>query len=153
MYVKFDRVADGGKDNKGSCADFIHYMMKEDNRNNDSVEWWFDQDGKLQMSRDVQDNIDKDHHKLGRHRAKFSTGSISPSVREWAAMGANEQERRENFKQWAAAEFTKGFAANFRKHGKNGKPIEITPDNVKIYFKFEAAAITRGRTRNKPMAK
>ena len=105
------------------------------------------------MSRDVQYSNDKDHHKLGRHRAKFSTGSISPSVRKWAAMGADKQERRENFKQWATEEFTKGFAANFRKHDKNGKPTEITPDNVKIYFKFEAATITRGRTRSKPMAK
>ena len=96
------------------------------------------------MSGEVQDNIDKDHHKLGRHRAKFSTGSISPSVREWAAMGANEQERRENFKQWAAEEFTKGFASNFRKHDRS---VVINPDNVKNYFKFEYNRYYKGRAR------
>jgi hypothetical protein len=138
MYPKFDRISDGVKDNKGSCAQFVNYMAKEDKKDiGHKVEWWFDQHGKSVLGTQVLRTIDEDWQGLGKDAAKFTTGSINPTEREWNAMGRDDEERLRNFKAWAAVEFTRELAANFHKKDKNGNPVVIAPENVKIFFKLE----------------
>ncbi|MDR3329356.1 MAG: DUF5712 family protein, partial [Prevotellaceae bacterium] len=50
MYVKFDKVPGGSKSNKGSCADFMHYMAKEDTKDGNHREWWFSQESLAALS-------------------------------------------------------------------------------------------------------
>jgi hypothetical protein len=138
MYVKFDRISDGVKDNKGSCAAFVNYMAKEDKKDiGHKVEWWFDQHGHHILGTQVLGTIDEDWQGLGKDAAKFTTGSINPTEREWNAMGKTDEERLLNFKAWTAAEFTRELAGNFHKKDKKGNPVEIVPENVKIFFKLE----------------
>jgi hypothetical protein len=138
MYVKFDRISDGAKDNKGSCAAFVNYMAKEDKKDTGhKAEWWFDQHGNSILGKQVLDTIDADWQGLGNNTAKFTTGSVNPTEREWNAMGRNDDERLRNFKAWVAMEFTKEFADNFQKKDKKGNPVEIAPENVKIFYKLE----------------
>jgi hypothetical protein len=138
MYTKFDRVSSGEKDNRGSCALFIDYMGKEDKRDTGhSIEWWFNQSGERLTGKEVLDTIDEDWQGMGKKAVKFTTGSISPTEREWNAMGETDEERLGNFKAWVAKEVTKEFAGNFHKKDARGNPIVITPENVKIFFKLE----------------
>jgi hypothetical protein len=138
MYPKFDRISDGVKDNKGSCAQFVSYMAKEDKKDTGHrVEWWFDQHGKSVLGTQVLITIDEDWQGLGKDAVKFTTGSINPTEREWNAMGKDDEERLRNFKAWAAVEVTREFAANFHKKDKSGNPVVIAPENVKIFYKLE----------------
>jgi hypothetical protein len=117
MYTKFDYVAAGAANNKGSCRDFIIYMAKEDKKDTGhNVEWWFDQYGQQQTSEYIEKLINEDWQGLGKNATKFTTGSISPSEREWLSMGDTEEERLKNFKAWVAGKFTPEFAGNFNKH-------------------------------------
>jgi hypothetical protein len=112
-------------------------MSKEDRREDVRMEYWFDRDGDEVFGSDVLNAIDADRKGLGKNAAKFTTGSISPSEREWNAMGDTDAERAKNFKAWVASEVTRRFAANFNKLDKDGNPIPILPENVKIFYKLE----------------
>ena len=145
MYVKFDRVSHGCKDNKGSCQAFIRYMAKEDKKDEGHpVEWWFDQTGKDQTADYVQERIDEDWQGLGKNATKFTTGSIDTSEREWLAMGDTDEDRLRNFKAWVAEKFTAELAGNFNKHKLPTKEQWLlkgaTPEERANKYKKEVAA-------------
>ncbi|MDR1226550.1 MAG: DUF5712 family protein [Prevotellaceae bacterium] len=117
MHIKFDYVAAGSPNSKGSCRAFVKYMAKEDKKDlGHAPEWWFDQNGRETLAVDVVQRIDEDHQGLGKAATKYTTGSINPSEREWLAMGSTEEERLKNFKAWVAEKFTATLAGNFNKH-------------------------------------
>lgn len=143
MVVKFDKPkkdSNGSLTNTGSSAAFVNYMAKEDTlkqEQGEQPEKWFSHDKDELYPSQVRNSIDKDHQGMGKDTAKFATGSISPSEDEWKALGKTEEERRANFKAFVQEEFTKDFAGNYNKKDKEGNPIPIEADNVKMYYKIE----------------
>jgi len=143
MIVSFDvptKNGTGALNNTGSSAAFVGYLDKEDKElvaAGQEPEQWFDQYGKEHHRTEVRADIDQDHRTLHKGDGKFSTGSINPSAKEWEALGSNDKERLDNFKDWVAKDFTQEFAANFDKKDKAGNQIPITPDSVKIRYKIE----------------
>lgn len=143
MVVKFDKPtksSSGTLNNTGSCAAFVGYLGKEDKElAADGIEpqQWFDHQGQEHHPAAVRVDIDQDHRGIGKTEGKFATGSINPTAKEWEALGRNDSERLENFKNWIAKNFSQEFAENFNKKDKAGSKIRITPDNVKIRYKIE----------------
>jgi hypothetical protein len=139
MVVKFDTPS-GTTGNKGSSAAFLQYMEKENVIQQEQglePESWGDMQRENVYRSEVRMDIDKDHQGIKRDEGKFATGSISPTTKEWQALGSTEEERNANFKAWAREEFTKEFAGNF-----NGK--EVKPEDVKLYFKMEENRYHKG---------
>jgi hypothetical protein len=143
VIIKFDKptkAATGALNNTGSCWQFVNYMRKEESeskRNGKDLQPWFSYTSDSIPHSQVAEEIDKDHQGLSKKEGKFSTGSINISESEWKAMGKTEQERLANFKQWTQKEFTELFAGNYHKKDKNGNPIEIAPEDVRLFFKLE----------------
>jgi hypothetical protein len=143
MIIKFDKPTKsetGSLNNTDSCWQFVNYMRKEEaesKRNGKDLQLWFSYDTDNIPHSQVVEEIDKDHQGLSKKEGKFSTGSISISESEWNAMGKTEQERLTNFKKWTQKEFTELFAGNYHKKDKNGNPIEITPEDMRLFFKLE----------------
>lgn len=137
MVVKFDTPTKGvgGKlNNTGSSAAFVNYLGKEDEV---SKEQWFGVDRQEVHPAEVRRLIDADHQGIGKAEGKFSTGSINLTAEEWKALGRTDEERLSNFKKWVREDFSKEFAGNFNKLDKAGNRINITPENVKIFYKVE----------------
>jgi hypothetical protein len=143
VIIKFDKPTaseSGTLNNTGSCWQFVNYMRKEEiesKKNGKELQPWFDYSRATITHTEVIDAIDKDHQGLSKKEGKFSTGSINVSETEWKAMGKTEQERLANFKKWTQKEFSELFAGNYHKKDKNGNPIEIRPEDVKLFFKLE----------------
>jgi hypothetical protein len=110
---------------------------RESKKNGQQLQPWFDLSKDNLSHTYIVEEIDKDHQGLSKKEGKFSTGSINVSESEWNAMGKTEQERLANFKLWTQKEFSKLFAGNYHKKDKNGNPIEIKPDDVRLFFKLE----------------
>lgn len=135
MVVSFDKPT-GAHGNKGSSAQFINYLEKE-NKQEQSQEHWFGHTKDEFSKSEVQYSIDSNKQGLGKKDGKFATGSINITEDEFKKLGNSEEEREQNFKLFAKEEFTKQFAANFNKKDSKGSQIEITPENVNIYYKME----------------
>lgn len=139
MVIKFDTPS-GTKGNKGSSGAFLQYMEKEDKLQQEQglePETWGDMQREHVYRSEVRKDIDRDHQGIKKDEGKFATGSISPTAKEWQALGSTEEERRANFKAWAREEFSKEFAGNF-----NGK--DVKPEDVKLYFKLETNRYHKG---------
>jgi hypothetical protein len=143
MIIPFDKPTaseTGALNNTGSCWQFVNYMRKEEvesKKKGRPLQTWFDLNNNSLSSIHVVEEIDKDHQGLSKKEGKFSTGSINISESEWKAMGKTDPERIENFKHWTQKEFSKLFAGNYHKKDKNGNPIEIKPEDVRLFFKLE----------------
>jgi hypothetical protein len=135
MIIKFDTPTKGN--NTGSAGAFVGYLGKEDKINPEGPEAWFSPSDDDYHPSAVRTDIDRDHQGIGKKEGKFATGSLNPTEEEWNALGSNEEERSKNFKTWIQKEFIREFADNFKKKDKEGKPIPIAPENIKIYFKME----------------
>jgi hypothetical protein len=109
----------------------------ESKKHGKDLQPWFSYTGDSISHTQVVEEIDKDHQGLSKKEGKFSTGSINVSESEWGAMGKTEQERLANFKRWTQKEFSELFAGNYHKKDKNGNPIEIRPEDVRIFYKLE----------------
>jgi hypothetical protein len=143
VIIKFDKptkAETGSLNNTGSCLQFVNYMRKEEaesKKNGKDLQPWFNYTNDSLSHTQVAEEVDKDHQGLSKKEGKFSTGSINISESEWKAMGKTEQERLTNFKLWTQKEFSKLFAGNYHKKDKNGNPIEIKPEDVRMFFKLE----------------
>jgi len=137
MVIKFDSPTKNEKgvlNNTGSSAGYINYLGKEDELNR---EQWFSHELSEVEPAEVRYNIDRDHQGIGKNEGKFATGSINPTLEEWQALGKTDEERLRNFKTWISKEFTFELAGNFRKKDSKGNDINITPENINIYYKIE----------------
>lgn len=143
MVVSFDdakKNSNGALANSGSAAAFVNYMGKEDalkQEQGEQPEKWFSHERDECKPSEVRAAIDSDHQGIGKAEGKFNTGSINPTEEEWKALGKTDAERKENFKAWIQEDFSKEFAGNFHKKDREGNPIPIEADNVKIYYKLE----------------
>lgn len=137
MYVKFDKPT-GKHGNTGSSSQFCNYLEKENKgKELDEQEKWFGHTKDDLNKNDVRFSIDKDHQGIGKKEGKFTTGSINITEDEYKSLGKTDQEREQNFKQYAKEDFTKELAENFTKKDRAGNKIDIEKENVNIYYKLE----------------
>jgi hypothetical protein len=153
MVIVFDTPAKSEKgilNNSGSCAAYVNYLSKEDGQRMEQgqhPEEWFSREHAEVHPAEVRYNIDRDHQGIGRNEGKFATGSINITAEEWQALGKTDDERLNNFKEWVKTEFQNELAGNYNKFDKQGNRIEISPENLNIYYKIEHDRHYKGNDR------
>lgn len=121
MYINISESETGN--NKGSSAQLVHYLDKENRRFDDQpVEQWFNHVAKEIPSYEVKSRIDSNIAKLGRLDAKFFLLNISPSQKEIAHLKSlyGEVGARQQLKVFAE-KIMDEYAMNFRRKGIDGK--------------------------------
>lgn len=100
MNVKIQNSGKNGVTNtKGSCRKLATYLEHEDDERHElgkEVYPFVKADGTPVSKEEVIDKIDRNHMRLSRLDDKFYHIVVSPSRKEVAAMGANEQEVHES---------------------------------------------------------
>ncbi len=105
--------------NKGSSADLVHYLDKENRLNKEQTpERWFSNAERPVQSYEVRNAIDNNIAKLGRIDAKFFLLNISPSEREIKHLKAlyGDEGAKEQLKAYAKSLMDE-YAGNFKRPG------------------------------------
>lgn len=126
--------------NKGSSRDLAMYLEKEnEQKKHAEKEKWFDQNRKDISLHEVIRGIDNNRKGLRQDDAKFYLVNVSPSKDEINTLGRNEEQIKENLKEYAK-KVMDDYAKNFKL--QSGK--EIKSEDLKWYGKIECDRYYKG---------
>ena len=118
MHIDFAPPSNGTYNNAGSSRQLASYMEHEDM---ERIEKGIYTDGFFNLTDDniykskVIKDIDANTGQLLKTDAKFYAIHVSPSEREFRAMGSTEQEQAESMKRYIREVFIPEYAKNFNK--------------------------------------